>query len=69
MPTRLDGDRPGRDDNHGVFGMPGTADDQVPLNYEYRNYTRGFGDGLSRIDEESSRPSTAAPGSNRNAFI
>ncbi|ROT42889.1 hypothetical protein SODALDRAFT_342136 [Sodiomyces alkalinus F11] len=69
VPTRGSGGIPIRNDSSGMFGVSRTADDQVPLNHDYQDFTRGFSDGLSRIDEEGSRPTTAAHGSSRNGFI
>ncbi|KAH6685946.1 hypothetical protein F5X68DRAFT_209572 [Plectosphaerella plurivora] len=36
-----------------------TSDDRVPLNHEYGDFSRGFSDALSRIEEEESRPASA----------
>ncbi|KAM0324921.1 hypothetical protein ACHAQA_007887 [Verticillium albo-atrum] len=45
----------------GGGGMAGPTpnDDQVPLTQEYDDFSRGFNDALTRIDEEDSRPATA----------
>lgn len=36
-----------------------TSDDRIPLNHEYGDFSRGFSDALSRIEEEDSRPTSA----------
>lgn len=41
-----------------------TSDDRVPLNHEYGDFSRGFSDALSRIEEEESRPDSAVVNNN-----
>ncbi|KAF3347293.1 hypothetical protein VdG2_04572 [Verticillium dahliae VDG2] len=56
---------------HNAQGGSGN-DDQVPLTQEYDEFSRGFNEALTRIDEEDSRPATAVNNSSMsgsgNAF-
>ncbi|KAM0275710.1 hypothetical protein ACHAQH_007470 [Verticillium albo-atrum] len=55
----------------GIAG-PTSNEDQVPLTQEYDDFSRGFNEALTRIDEEDSRPATAVNNNgmsgNGNAF-
>lgn len=46
----------------------GNDDDRVPLTREYDDFSRGFNDALSRIEEEESRPATAVNSSSMSGY-
>lgn len=55
---------PMRDPGNNRSDFGDTSEDRVPLNHEYGDFSRGFSDALSRIEEEESRPTSAVVNNN-----